>query len=168
MITIRHVTDSDADALLQLRTELDRETAFMMLEPGERTMDVEEQRSRLAAIIARDNQTIVLAEHAGTLVGFLSACGGEFRRNRATAYLVIGVLQAFAGQGIGSRLFAAAEEWAGAHGIHRLELTVMAHNHRAVHLYQKMGFEIEGTKRDSLCVDGVYVDEYAMAKLLTG
>ena len=32
---------------------------------------------------------------------------------------------------------------------------------------KKMGFEIEGTKRDSLRVDGVYVDEYYMAKLLT-
>ena len=29
-----------------------------------------------------------------------------------------------------------------------------------------MGFVIEGTKRDSLLVDGSYVDEYYMAKLI--
>jgi RimJ/RimL family protein N-acetyltransferase len=29
-----------------------------------------------------------------------------------------------------------------------------------------MGFEIEGTKRDSLIVDGEYVDELYMAKIL--
>jgi hypothetical protein len=29
-----------------------------------------------------------------------------------------------------------------------------------------MGFEIEGTKRASICVNGNYVDEYLMSKLI--
>jgi RimJ/RimL family protein N-acetyltransferase len=33
-------------------------------------------------------------------------------------------------------------------------------------LYQKMGFQVEGIKKDSLLVDGVYVDEYYMGKIL--
>ncbi|NMB90388.1 MAG: GNAT family N-acetyltransferase, partial [Chloroflexi bacterium] len=52
-------------------------------------------------------------------------------------------------------------------GIHRLELTVMTHNQRALALYRKMGFEIEGTLRHNMRVDGVYVDEYSLAQLLT-
>jgi RimJ/RimL family protein N-acetyltransferase len=32
--------------------------------------------------------------------------------------------------------------------------------------YKKMGFEIEGTKRHSLFVNGKYIDEYYMAKFL--
>ena len=51
-------------------------------------------------------------------------------------------------------------------GLHRLELTVMVHNTAAVGLYHKLGFGIEGTRKDSLLVNGAYVDEYAMAKLL--
>jgi len=100
------------------------------------------------------------------LVGFLSATGGVYNRNRHTAYLVIGVLQGFASQGIGTRLFTQTEKWARDHTMHRLELTVMAHNERAVRLYQKMGFDIEGQKKQNLLVDGKYVDEYEMAKLL--
>jgi Acetyltransferases, including N-acetylases of ribosomal proteins len=46
----------------------------------------------------------------------------------------------------------------------RLELTVMVHNERAIALYKKMGFEIEGTKKRSMRIDGQYVDEYYMAK----
>jgi ribosomal protein S18 acetylase RimI-like enzyme len=42
----------------------------------------------------------------------------------------------------------------------------MVHNQRGVGLYKKMGFVIEGIKKDSLRVDGVHVDEYAMAKLI--
>jgi RimJ/RimL family protein N-acetyltransferase len=58
------------------------------------------------------------------------------------------------------------EDWSREKGIHRLELTVMAHNTNAIGLYQKVGFQIEGTKKGSLFVDGQYVDEYYMAKLL--
>jgi len=52
------------------------------------------------------------------------------------------------------------------HAVHRLELTVMVHNERAIRLYKKMGFEIEGTKKHSLLISGSYVDEYHMAKLI--
>jgi RimJ/RimL family protein N-acetyltransferase len=40
----------------------------------------------------------------------------------------------------------------------------MVHNERAIALYKKMGFEIEGTKKRSMRIDGQYVDEYYMAK----
>lgn len=48
----------------------------------------------------------------------------------------------------------------------KLNDVVIAHNEVALSLYKKMGFEIEGVKRDSLYVDGEFVDEYYMSKLL--
>jgi RimJ/RimL family protein N-acetyltransferase len=47
-----------------------------------------------------------------------------------------------------------------------MELTVMAHNRSAVSPYQKFGFVVQGTRRDSMLVEGNYVDEYYMARLL--
>jgi len=166
MVTIREISKMDAEALLQLRRQLDAETSFMLLEPDERTAVVEDEYIRIAEILQKENQRIFAAEQDKKLVGYLSAIGGGFRRNRHSAYIVIGILQAFVGQGIGAKLFTAMEHWARQQGLHRLELTVMVHNERGVNLYQKMGFEIEGRKRDSLCVDGRYIDEYSMAKLL--
>ncbi|GGA41823.1 GNAT family N-acetyltransferase [Paenibacillus yonginensis] len=96
----------------------------------------------------------------------MGAFGSEPRRIRHTLYLVVGILQSYSGQGIGTRLFAEMEKWAADHDIHRLELTVMAHNERALALYRKAGFEVEGTKKDSIYVDGQYVDEFYMAKLI--
>jgi RimJ/RimL family protein N-acetyltransferase len=75
-------------------------------------------------------------------------------------------LEAFTSRGIGTALFEKLDAWAHEHPVHRLELSVMKHNLRGVGLYQKMGFEIEGTKRDALFVDGKYVDEYYMGKIL--
>jgi RimJ/RimL family protein N-acetyltransferase len=50
--------------------------------------------------------------------------------------------------------------------VKRLELSVMTHNERGIALYKKMGFEIEGTKRASIYVNGNYVDEYLMSKII--
>lgn len=165
-MNIRAIQESDSEQFLRLGKLLDQETQFMMLEPGERTLTIEEQRQRIKNVLSQDNQMIFVVEDEHRLVGFLGAYGGSFRRNRHSAYIVIGILQEYVGQGIGKQLFEALEAWALDHQLHRLELTVMSHNERGIHLYQKMGYKIEGTKHDSLWVNGRYVDEYYMAKIL--
>ena len=42
----------------------------------------------------------------------------------------------------------------------------MMHNRAAQALYTKMGFVSEGRRHWSLLVDGTFVDEYSMAKLI--
>lgn len=164
MVLIRRATAADSEGWLDLGHRLDRETSFMLLEPGERTSTAAEVRSLL--VCGPDDGCYLVAEVDGQLVGLLGAERGQYRRERHKADLFIGVLQGYAGQGIGRRLLEAAEGWARKVGLHRLELTVMAHNARAIALYKKMGFEAEGVARHSLCVDGAWVDEIDMGKLL--
>ena len=92
--------------------------------------------------------------------------GGNAKRNKHSVYLVIGILAQYRGLGIGTKLFEQLEKWAKEQNIHRLELTVVTRNEAGLRLYKKMGFEIEGTKRHSLYIDGKFVDEYYMSKLL--
>ena len=99
---IRTIGPNDADQLVRLKLQLDDETQFMMFEPGERIITVEEQRKQIEHILSQDNQTILVAEYGGLLVGYLSALGGKFKRNRHSVYIVVGILQAFTGQGIGT------------------------------------------------------------------
>jgi len=156
----------DAAGLLALKKDLDRETSFMLLEPGERSEDIADVAAYLSSMAGTANSVVIVAETAGRLAGYAEARGGGFRRNRITAQVVIGVLAAASGQGIGAGLLRELELWAPAHGIRRLELTVMAHNHRARRLYERMGFAVEGRRRECLLVDGHLVDELYMAKLL--
>jgi len=138
-----------------------------MLEPGERSTDVEQQREKIEQVLQAGNRMIFVAEtDEGELVGALGADGGEFRRNRHVVSIWIGVLQLFAGQGIGRRLFETVEAWAREWGARRLELTVMQHNQAAQALYKKMGFQIEGERRDSLRVNQRYIDEYVLYKII--
>lgn len=167
MITIREIKESDAEEFLSLCKKIDAETQFMMFEPGERPTTIGEQRDEIKDILLKDNQTIFVAEKDSQLIGYLAAYGGRYKRNRHSVYIITGIPRAFTSQGVGTRLFVELEKWAKKNKIHRLELTVMVHNEAALALYRKMGFEIEGRKQHSLFINGSYVDEYCMAKLLS-
>jgi GNAT superfamily N-acetyltransferase len=52
-------------------------------------------------------------------------------------------------------------------GLHRIWLTVLESNLRALSLYQKLGFQIEGRMRDSLFKNGDYQDLIVMALINT-
>lgn len=162
---IRESTINDAEKLLQMLQQLDRETKFMLFEPGERKLTVAEMEKSLEAI-RKSNSLQLVVEYKDKIVGFLMARRGTLQRNKHCAYIVIGILEKYQGKKLGQRLFEKMEEWAKETGIKRLELTVMTHNKAAIHLYEKMGFTKEGIKAKSLLVDRKLVDEYYMAKLL--
>ena len=163
---IRTIMESDAAAFLELCVAVEAESEYMLIRPGERTAGVEQQRARIAEIVASDNSVILVAEDGGALAGYAAAVGGPYRRNRRTAHLVIGIREAVCGQGLGAEFFKELEAWARRQGLKRLELEVMVTNARAIALYKKSGFEVEGTRKDAVCVDGDYVDELYMAKIL--
>jgi RimJ/RimL family protein N-acetyltransferase len=163
---LRVAGPGDAVGLLVLKQALDRETSFMLLEPDERREDRQHVAADLGFVADQVNSVVIVAETAGQLVGYAEARGGRVRRNRITAHVVIGVRAAASGRGVGAGLLRELELWAPAHGIHRLELTVMAHNRRAFELYQRMGYAVEGRRRECLLVDGHLADELYMAKLL--
>ncbi len=165
-MNIRLIEEPDAEAFLNLQQQLDNETEFMMYEPGERDMDLEYRKKSVKQYIEDPGTAVWVLENESRLVGFLGAFGNKPRRIQHRVYLVIGILQEAAGQGYGTKLFEKLDNWAKDNGIHRLELTVMAHNEAGIALYKKMGFEVEGTKRDSILVKGKYVDEFYMAKLM--
>ncbi|MBB6283755.1 GNAT family N-acetyltransferase [Geobacillus subterraneus] len=116
--------------------------------------------------MSEPNKTIFVAEMENKLVGFLAVIGGDVKRNRHSANVVLGVLEDYQGQGIATKLFHEAFEWAKEVGISRLGLTVMKGNDKAFNLYRKMGFVLEGERIQSLRVNGEFVDEYYMYKLL--
>jgi RimJ/RimL family protein N-acetyltransferase len=165
-LVIRETATADAGALLDLQHRLDDETEMMMLEPGERTATVDDVRARLRETIEAENSTIIVAADDDRLVGYAEAEGGRYRRTRHTAYVVIGVLAASSGKGVGSGLLDALDQWAAAHGVRRLELTVRVDNERARSLYERAGYEAEGTRYGSLLVRDQLIDELAMARIV--
>ncbi|MDH6609779.1 RimJ/RimL family protein N-acetyltransferase [Streptomyces sp. SAI-208] len=50
-------------------------------------------------------------------------------------------------------------------GLHRIELEVYGHNARALRVYEKAGFRVEGVRREADLRDGVWVDWVVMGLL---
>jgi len=108
----------------------------------------------------------LVAELDGQVVGSISLHVNPRPRRRHAADLGMAVDQALQGRGVGLALLAAAidlaDQWL---NIHRIELTVMCANAHAIRLYERHGFEIEGTLRDFSFTAGDYADAHTMARL---
>lgn len=163
---IRQVEKADAKLLLDLLYRLDSETAFMLLEPGERKTTLAEQQMIIESFINDKSKQMIVAIDNEQARGFIVGIGNTTKRNRHSLYCVIGIEQKSTGKGLGKQLLYELENWSVRHNMTRLKLTVMCHNERAVGLYKSCGFNIEGIKKHALRVAGRYVDEYYMAKLL--
>lgn len=109
---------------------------------------------------------MLVAERDGTVLGTagLHPAGASVRRRHALM-LGISVASEAQGQGVGSALMVAlcdySDRWVGAL---RLELSVYTDNARAIGLYRKFGFEIEGTMRGYALRDGQFTDTHAMVR----
>jgi len=162
--TIRRATPNDAAAFARLMGDPEVYSALLQMPyPSE-----ERWQSILSEGAAAGKPDLALvAELDGEVVASagLHAAGLSLRRRHAMM-LGVSVGKGAQGQGIGTALMSAlcdyADRWLGAL---RIELTVYTDNERAVRLYRKFGFEIEGTLRGYAMRDGVYVDAYTMARL---
>jgi RimJ/RimL family protein N-acetyltransferase len=163
---IRDVAPEDAGSVIALFQRLYSETSFLLYDPGESVPRAADYAKRIGDGRASENFVILIAENSDGLIGFLSGGRGNARRNRHSLFLVLGVVQDQWHRGVGRALLEAIENWALAHGVHRLELTVRRDNERALQLYEKMGFIREGTKRHSLKIEGQFIDEHYMSKLI--
>lgn len=163
---IREIEISDADNLSCLIQHVEASSEFMLWEAREREVDSERQKNVIKRMKESNNSTILVAENDNELVGYLFAIGGDAKRNKHSAYIVVGISKDYRGQGVGAKVFKELERWAIHRNMHRLELTVVSRNEAGLSLYKKMGFEIEGTKKHSLFIGDEFVDEYYMSKLI--
>ena len=162
--TIRRATPKDAPAFARLMGDPEVYGALLQMPyPSE-----ERWHSMLSEGVAPGKPDLALvAELDGEVVASagLHAAGPALRRRHAMM-LGVSVGKNAQGQGIGAALMAAlcdyADRWL---GTLRIELTVYTDNERAVRLYRKFGFEIEGTLRGYAMRDGQYVDAYTMARM---
>lgn len=168
MVTFKELNIEDIDRFWNFLNALDRETSYMMYEPGEREQrtDIQELRTDIQSNVKSGRDFLQIAVDDHEIIGYIRAERGGFNRTAHTAYIVIGILRDHSGKGIGTAFFRHLDQWAEANGVIRLELTVECHNENARHLYEKSGFKIEGTRVRSMLVDGSFVDEYYMSKLL--
>jgi RimJ/RimL family protein N-acetyltransferase len=130
-ISVRPAEDGDRRLLALLLAAVAEERDGIAAEPP---VDVD----RLATSWQVDGTLVALSD--GVIVGQVRVDPSWM------GFGEIGMMVAadWRGRGVGTSLVAAAIEWARAHGLHKLALSVFPHNDAAIALYRKFGFVEEG------------------------
>ena len=114
-----------------------------------------------------ENKIILLALDKDRVVGHLQIAIATSPRFRGIGELFIYIHQEYQNVGLGVALMELSIALSRARRLHRIELTVVADNHRAIRSYEKVGFQREGLKRENYFgEDGKYHDEVIMGILL--
>lgn len=100
-----------------------------------------------------------------TAIGTCAFMNHDSRNNHAELAIVIGNKNYWS-KGFGTEIMKQLMDW-GFEGmnLNRLYLHVFAFNERAINLYKKMGFVLEGTKREMLYRHGKYQDVHVFGML---
>jgi RimJ/RimL family protein N-acetyltransferase len=167
-IIIREAKPSDSEQLIAYVQRLSQEPeSNIELSPGEFTLTVADEEKILKDYALSENSVYFVAEIEGKIIGVLSCTGKNRQAVRHATTLSMSVDKMWRGKGIGHQLIAQAIEWARSKAIlSRIELFVFKRNERAIRLYQKFGFEIEGQKRKAIFRDDEYLDDLIMGLLL--
>lgn len=125
------------------------EVAARVAEEGliatEPPVDVEERAATFRETVESDGPAALwVLEEADAIVGTI---GVYATRVRGVLSLGMAILPEWRGRGGGRALLDTAIEHARAQGAHKLELEVWPENGRAIGLYARAGFAVEGVRR---------------------
>jgi len=128
----------------------------------------DEQKERFKTRVNDNNVLLAVAEVDGKVVGHLSL--GRYslqEETRHVLYLDMGVVDGYRETGVGTALMDFAVQWARERRVGKITLSVFSTNTRALKLYEKFGYEVEGVRRRQFVIDGSFVDEILMGLFLS-
>jgi RimJ/RimL family protein N-acetyltransferase len=150
----------DKEALIAMYASMSPESIKWGLPPYDRAR-IERWTSELT------NRIILVARMDERIVGHLQLFRIPDERRKGVTELFIYIHQDFQNLGLGTRMMRKAIELAKERGFHRIGLTVVADNLRAIKIYEKVGFKKEGVARETFYGDDDrYHDEVEMGLLL--
>ena len=159
-ITVRRAEPSDAKAIKEVYECHDAQMHTLQLPYP----SIDKWEKRFVTI--PDNVYAYVAVVSGEVVGNIGFDICVNPRRRHVASVGMGVKDGAAGQGVGSAMMSTvielADKWL---NLKRIELTVFVDNDRAINLYKKFGFEIEGESPAFAFRNGEYKSVYHMARI---
>ena len=138
---LRHCTEQDGEAVLNVFLRTHAQTDFMLTYTDENTMTAEQESNYLKEKVSRPDEIEILAEVGGKVVGTAGITPvGTKCKLRHRAEFGIGIEEEYWGLGIGRAMTKACIVCAKKAGYEQLELDVVADNPRAAELYRSLGF----------------------------
>ncbi|MEP6694206.1 MAG: GNAT family protein [Chloroflexota bacterium] len=161
-VTLRPMTHADAPHLVRWANDPE----FAWFQWGRRPGRFPDDAAARAwmDVIAENRGVVFAIEHEGRPIG--QANYRELRPKGKSAEVGIGIGEpALWGKGLGREaLGLLVKHLVQDLGVHRVALSVLAYNDRAIASYRAAGFEVEGIERDGVMTDkGTWADDVKMA-----
>jgi RimJ/RimL family protein N-acetyltransferase len=160
---VRKAAPGDAAALVALAQAVGSEPEGWLIADGEWRTAAEERRY-LRAVRKHPDAAVFVAEVPEGIVGRLSVARDPHPASEHVADLGLMVVKEHRRRGVGRALMEAAEAWARETGVRKLELHVFPYNVAAITLYESLGYQREGLRRDHYRRGGRLLDAILMAK----
>lgn len=166
-LNIAQVTEGDSKELVDFWNRIGGETDNLTFGADEFYLSYELERAFINKLKDKDNCLYIAAYFNGKIVGCLSFLSSPRKRIMHRGEMSIGILKEYWGQGIGSCLMDYFTRWVNSTGvIKKIDLEVREDNLRAISLYLKYGFQIEGRISKGIFIDNKYYDLYHMGKTI--
>ena len=168
VVNIRKIEVSDAETMIRIITQTDKETPFLARNPDEFNIRVEQEQNIIQSVLDDPDCEWFVAEYEGKLVGQCAVnLVAKRERYRHRAEVAFRVLKDYCGIGIGGKMMEECLSWCRKNGVGQVELDVVTVNEPALKMYKGFGFKITGIIPRALRYpDGTYANEYKMVKYL--
>ncbi|HSJ93748.1 MAG TPA: GNAT family N-acetyltransferase [Gaiellaceae bacterium] len=160
---VRKAEPGDAAELVELALAVGSEPEGWLVTNGT-WRSVSDERRYVRAIRRSKAAAVLVAEAPEGIVGRLSLSRDPHPASRHVADLGLMVAADWRRRGVGRALMLGAEEWARSAGVRKLELHVLPNNEAAISLYESLGYEREGVRRNHYRRGADLVDAVLMAK----
>ena len=140
-VILRSGEEDDAEDLIRYLKIISGETRFLVREPEEITLTIEQEREFLRGKKESERELLLIATVDGKHIGNCSFMQlGTNKRYAHRCSIGIALYQEYCGMGIGKQMLQIVLQKAGEAGYEQAELEVIAGNERAMSLYKQLGF----------------------------
>ena len=167
-IELRNAEVQDAAALIEYLRVTNAETPYLICEPEEITLSLEQEKAILERKESEERELLLLAFENGKHIGNVSLMSvGSSVRYKHRCSIAIALYKEYCGRGIGRLMLEAILDVAKKTGYTQAELEVVTENTGALRLYESLGFVKYGQLPNSMRYkDGRTVDSFLMVKEL--
>lgn len=166
IVTIRPADKGDVESLVIFGIETFKNDRFFLFSGTEISvfMNPEAQEQRLG-LLAENGGLRLIAVDKESIIADVNIQGYPQMRRKHVRRIGMSVLPPYQGLGAGTAMLEWTIQWAEENEVEKLELGVYASNPKAINLYRKMGFVVEGTEKKACKFeDGHYEDCIMMAR----
>ncbi len=163
-VEIREATVDDAEQLIRTAKSILRTSDYLCSYEDEFNLTLEEEKAWIKSH-EHDNSLLLFATYNNDIIAVFNTTGFQNQKMKHIGVVGISIVEDWRGLGLGNILFGQLIKWAKENpNLEILSLEAFSKNTKAIELYKKHGFVIEGIRKNYFKqITGEYNDDVLMS-----